>query len=485
MIDRERINQELLTKYGSQFWLRNRIVPLEKNTSTLVVATEKGDDLIFKSQIQYFIQVNIDWESLSGPDLEKWLEELDAMEESDRILHELEENKEQLQDFSHLQEASESKPVIRLTDNVLQRGIAEGATDIHFEPDEHSLKIRYRIDGMLREIQTLPAWVMAALTSRLKIIANLDIAEKRIPQDGRIKWKQGQEHMDMRVSTLPTRFGEKVVIRILKQTETLKDIVHIGMHSEMLKQMKYLLSRPQGMIFVTGPTGSGKSSTLYAGLRSISEKEINITTIEDPIEYELDKANQVQINEKAGLTFSSALRSILRQDPDVILVGEIRDNETASIAVQASQTGHLVLSTLHTNDALSAITRLKDLKIAPFLIASSVLAVLAQRLVRKTCSECMQWVESSASLKNMIPGLPDKVPEAKGCDRCSQSGYRGRIAVFELVTMNEEMKHLISTNSSEKDIREQASYYSLIMDGLEKLKLGLTTPEELIRVIVH
>ncbi|HSQ41015.1 MAG TPA: GspE/PulE family protein, partial [Fibrobacteraceae bacterium] len=380
--------------------------------------------------------------------------------------------------------AWEARPVIRLVEGIINEALRQLATDIHVEPEEDSLKIRFRRDGMLRQHLVLPGWVKPAVIGRLKVMSNLDIAEKRLPQDGRIGWDWKGGEVDIRVSSLPTRFGEKVVLRLLRQVVTLQRLDNLGMPTTMKDRLEYFFKRPQGMIFVTGPTGSGKSSTLFAGLQHILNQDINITTIEDPIEYDLPGANQVQINEKAGLTFASALRSILRQDPDVILVGEIRDPETAHIAVQAAQTGHLVLSTLHTNDSISAITRLKDLGIEPFLIGSAVLCVMAQRLVRKLCKHCMQWDAPSEELRRMIPDLPDRVPRPIGCPACGHTGYRGRVAVFEMLTISPEVRSMILSNVSEGELRRSLHLDPLLSDGFAKMNEGLTSPEEIVRVLL-
>ena len=330
------------------------------------------------------------------------------------------------------------------------------------------------------------------LTSRIKIMADLDIAEKRIPQDGRIRYVIGDEQFDFRVSTLPTHHGEKTVIRILKHDVGLLSLPRIGFTARELESIGELIEKPQGMLFVTGPTGSGKSSTLFACLNAIRKKAINITTIEDPIEYKVEGINQVQINEKAGVTFASTLRSILRQDPDVIFVGEIRDRETAEIAIQASQTGHLVFSTLHTNDAISAITRLKDLGIPGFLIASSLLAILAQRLVRLLCPDCKEKAFLSSELRarwRMVfsgEQIPDSF-SARGCEACHNTGYRGRVGIFELAIISDVVRDLIAENSAESKVRHSlrdAGMKTLLQNGIEKIERGLTTPDELLRVVM-
>jgi type IV pilus assembly protein PilB len=391
-----------------------------------------------------------------------------------------------------LRRETEAEPVVRMVNLILDDAIQKGASDIHIEPHEDSLHIRNRIDGMLLEMMDLPGWMQSPITSRLKILANLDIAEKRVPQDGRIKRVVNGEEIDMRVSTLPTHHGEKTVIRLLRHNATLLQLESIGLEGSDLQTVIELINKPQGMLFITGPTGSGKSSTLFASLNRIKSKAINITTIEDPIEYKLQGINQVQINEKAGLTFADTLRSILRQDPDVILVGEIRDSETAQIALQSSQTGHLVFSTLHTNDSFSAITRLRDLGIPSFLVASGVLGVIAQRLVRIICTECKETYKPDEAAifryKTVFGDQP--IPPSftgKGCKKCNNTGYKGRTGIFEFLPMDPALRDLISRNEPEQALRDHArknGMKPLIYHGLEKVKTGTTSVEELLRVVL-
>ncbi len=394
--------------------------------------------------------------------------------------------------IERLRRETEAEPVVRMVSLILDEAVGKGASDIHLEPHENSLHIRYRIDGMLLDMMDLPEWMQNPLTSRVKILANLDIAEKRVPQDGRIKRVVAGEEVDLRVSTLPTHHGEKTVIRILRHTEAMLQLESLGLEGRDLERMIDLVNKPQGMLFVTGPTGSGKSSTIFACLNRIKSKAINITTIEDPIEYKLPGVNQVQINDKAGLTFADTLRSILRQDPDVILVGEIRDTETAQIALQASQTGHLVFSTLHTNDSISAITRLRDLGIPPFLVASAVLGVLAQRLVRVICPECKAEYQPHDEIRfryKMVMGdaaFPDSF-YGRGCKSCNQTGFKGRTGVFEFLRIDPAIRELITRNESENAIREASSnagMTKLADHGLAKVRAGITSIEELLRVVL-
>jgi type IV pilus assembly protein PilB len=386
----------------------------------------------------------------------------------------------------------ESEPVVKMVALLFDEAISQRASDIHIEPAEDNAIVRFRIDGLLHRHTDMATSMFVPVTSRIKILANLDIAEKRIPQDGRIRYESEGKQYDFRVSTLPTHYGEKTVVRILKHDLALIDVRNIGIGGRELELIDEMIEKPQGMIFVTGPTGSGKSSTLFACLNKIRHKAINITTIENPIEYKLDGVNQVQINEKAGVSFATTLRSILRQDPDVILIGEIRDRETAEIAMQASQTGHLVFSTLHTNDSISAITRLKDLGIPGYLISSSLLAVLAQRLVRQICTFCRRPVQSTEDLRKRWKAAMGTIPlppnfEGAGCRECGNTGFLGRTGIFEMFTVTEEVRGLISENISETKLRKELRTHgmkTMIENGVEKISGGITTPQELLRVVM-
>jgi type IV pilus assembly protein PilB len=382
-------------------------------------------------------------------------------------------------------------PIIRLVNLILSDAAAAGASDIHIEPQEGSVQVRQRVDGLLRDVMTLPHNLQDQTISRLKIISGMDIAERRKPQDGRSRLRYEGRRIDLRVSTLPTQFGEKVVIRLLNSDRAILPLDQIDFSSENLRIMRSFMSRPQGMILVTGPTGSGKTSTLYTALNSIKSSSNNIVTLEDPIEFQLPGVNQMQINARAGVTFASGLRSILRQDPNVILVGEIRDQETAEIALQASQTGHLLLSTVHTNDAPATITRLFDLGIPPFLVASSLIGILAQRLVRRPCPSCVTRAWPSEAAIEKAGGL-SKLPadgrwvSAKGCEKCAQSGVKGRLAIHEVLEINDEVRDLIAKQASEQSIRaagKRGGMQTLFEDGLAKAAQGFTTLDELLRVV--
>ncbi len=387
-------------------------------------------------------------------------------------------------------ELTEEAPIIRLLNALIQQAIKEKASDIHIEPYEKDLEVRFRIDGILRKVITPPKIIKDALVSRVKIMAGLDIAEKRLPQDGRIRLIAGGRDIDMRVSIVPTTHGERAVLRILDREQGLKGLWELGLSKQQERIIENLVKRPNGIILVTGPTGSGKTTTLYAALNRIDRDERNIITVEDPVEYQLKGVGQIQVNPKIGLTFASGLRSILRQDPDVIMVGEIRDVETAEIAIQASLTGHLVLSTLHTNDASSAITRLLDMNIEPFLIASSLTAVLAQRLVRTLCPQCREsytpTAEESSYFDHQIK--PSSLNKGRGCGYCADSGYSGRTGIFELLRVDNEVRRLITSRMDSQTIKDytlSTGMPSLFSDGLLKASQGITTLEEVLRVTLR
>jgi general secretion pathway protein E len=370
-----------------------------------------------------------------------------------------------------LLESSDDAPVIRMINALLTQSLREGASDIHIEPFEQTSVVRFRIDGALRDIVRPRKAIHASLISRIKIMSQLDIAEKRLPQDGRITLRIGGKPVDVRVSTLPTGHGERAVLRLLDKEAGRLDLSHLGMSPDLLPQFDKLINQPHGIVLVTGPTGSGKTTTLYAALSRLNASTTNIMTVEDPIEYDLNGIGQTQVNARIDMSFGKALRAILRQDPDVIMIGEIRDLETAQIAVQASLTGHLVLATLHTNDAASAVTRLLDMGIEPFLLSSSLLGVMAQRLVRKLCPHCKKqegarWV-------------------AVGCERCGHTGYHGRVGVYELLETNEQIRAQIHNRVSEAQIRDtalQAGMHTMREDGERWVRDGITTEAELVRV---
>ncbi len=396
-------------------------------------------------------------------------------------------------DISSVTEASDDAPVVRLVHLIITQAVSDRASDIHIEPQERDLRIRFRVDGVLHEILRQPRSMQAGVISRLKIMAEMDIAERRIPQDGRMGLVVQGKAIDLRVASLPTVYGEKVVMRILDKSSILLKLEDLGFSEGNYSRFKESYTKPYGMILVTGPTGSGKSTTLYATLNILNSIDRNIITVEDPVEYRLGGINQIQTNVKAGLTFASALRSILRADPDVVLIGEVRDRETAQISIEAALTGHLVLTTLHTNDAPSAVSRLIEMGIEPFLVASAVDAVLAQRLARRLCDNCKEpYVPTrEALLENKFPiGDNDEIPKLYrpiGCVKCAKTGYRGRLAVHEVMTMTEGIERLVVERRSTDDISRLAVEQGmevLRFDGMTKVKLGLTSLEEIQRVIV-
>lgn len=383
-------------------------------------------------------------------------------------------------------ESTEKPPVVKAVDLIVSQAITDRASDIHIEPDENILRVRYRIDGILHENLQLPIHLHPVIVSRIKILSGMNIAEKRVPQDGHIEFKAEGKEVDMRVSTFPTIRGEKIVLRLLYRGSIRYGLTELGFPPNMLKKFESLISHPHGIILVTGPTGSGKTTTLYAALDKISAKEINITTIEDPVEYELSSLNQSQINPRAGWTFEAGLRNILRQDPDVIMVGEIRDMETARMAIQSALTGHLVFSTLHTNDASGTVTRLIDMGIEPFLVSSSIIGALAQRLVRLICPRCKETYEPGKEfLETLGLDADTKLYRGKGCHNCNNTGYRGRTGIFEFMIPGEELRSLIITKSPPHLIRQAARRGGMITlreAGLPLVKKGRTTVEELLRV---
>ena len=386
-----------------------------------------------------------------------------------------------------LLEQSDDAPVIRLINALLTEAIKEGASDVHIETFENSLIVRVRVDGVLREILSLQRTLASLLVSRIKVMARLDIAEKRIPQDGRISLKVAGKEVDVRVSTLPSSNGERVVLRLLDKAAGRLKLSHLGMLDANMKSVKALLGKPYGILLVTGPTGSGKTTSLYASLTELNDKTRNILTVEDPIEYNLEGIGQTQVNTKVDMTFARGLRAILRQDPDVVMVGEIRDTETAEIAVQASLTGHLVLSTLHTNTAVGALTRLQDMGIEPFLLSSSLLGVIAQRLVRVLCEHCKERYtpdEAECEQLGIDCGDPKPIYHAKGCKECNFNGYKGRTGIYEVIMVDEEVRRMIHGNKSEQEITDYVRAVSpgIREDGSRKVLEGKTTLEEILRV---
>lgn len=426
----------------------------------------------------------------SSPEFDLIDDNLVDVDEFDKLVHGAVDNVEVVENQTTDETDEIGGPIIKIVNGILIKAIKLGASDIHFEPYERSFRVRYRVDGVLRREMTLPIQIKNAIVSRLKIMSKLDIAERRLPQDGRIKLRLGKgREMDFRVSTVPVLFGEKVVLRLLDKSALQLDMAKLGFEESSLEDFKNALRKPVGMILVTGPTGSGKTTTLYSALSELNKETENITTAEDPVEYNFMGINQVQMHEEIGLTFASALRAFLRQDPDIIMVGEIRDFETAQIAVQAALTGHLVLSTVHTNDAPGTVTRLIDMGIEPFLISSAVILILAQRLIRKICMECREPIKVHPQLLIDLGVSPDEVKtfpvyKGKGCPICNHTGYKGRVGLYEVMPIKEEIKELILSRASTSEIKKEAmrlGMKTLRQSGIIKIRDGLTTIEEVLR----
>lgn len=480
-----------------QFLKKHKIVPLESPNGMFIAVNDPSNfqsldvlrhilgwediQVILSSHATILSSINFAYDQ-SSDSAEEFIQDMNE-ESPDSIISEIGETADLLDDTS-------DAPIIKLFNLVLSRAVKDRASDIHIEPYQNSLVIRYRIDGVLYNILTLPKRIQSSLVSRVKIMAKLNIAEKRLPQDGRIDIRIGDRSVDIRVSVIPTAFGERVVLRLLDKTGIIFKLIDLGIDRERFELFNNLIKSPYGIVLVTGPTGSGKTTTLYAALSTINDPEINIITIEDPIEYQIEGIGQIQVNRKIGITFAKGLRSIVRQDPDVILVGEIRDRETAEIAIQSSLTGHLVFSTLHTNDAASAITRIIDMGIEPFLVTSSVIAIIAQRLIRVLCPECKEgYIPDDESLAKIgIDRLmleDHKIYMRKGCATCMNTGYKGRTAIFEMMVLDDHLKKLILQTSDANQIKRiaiESGMSTLLQDGTHKVLEGITTIEEVFRV---
>ncbi|NMY49454.1 type II secretion system ATPase GspE [Pseudomonas sp. WS 5011] len=482
-----------LRRLPFSFAKRHGVVLLSvEGASSLVY--RPGVELVALSEAQRFVGVQLPLQALSAEAFEQALAKAYQHDSASMQLAEdiggsldLAALAEQVPETEDLLEQEDDAPIIRLINAILGEAIKENASDIHLETFEKRLVVRFRVDGILREVLEPKRELAALLVSRIKVMARLDIAEKRIPQDGRISLKVGGREVDVRVSTLPSANGERVVLRLLDKQAGRLNLQHLGMSARDRDQMEATVRKPHGILLVTGPTGSGKTTTLYASLVSLNDRTRNILTVEDPIEYHLEGIGQTQVNSKVDMTFARGLRAILRQDPDVVMVGEIRDKETAEIAVQASLTGHLVLSTLHTNSAIGAITRLVDMGIEPFLLSSSLLGVLAQRLVRVLCPHCKeayQADEAECKLLGVPFAQPPTLYHARGCAECHQQGYRGRTGIYELVVFDDHLRTLIHNAASEQDMTRHARTLgpSIREDGRRKVLEGATTVEEVLRV---
>ncbi|MFH1778441.1 MAG: type II secretion system ATPase GspE [Candidatus Omnitrophota bacterium] len=466
------------------------LIPLFKIGETLTVAMVDPMDVFAIDELRLKTHCEIEPVVVSEKELLKALDQYyGAKGTMEDVIKSIDKEKLGLKEgvepgLKTLEGLVEEAPVVKLVNLMIIEAIKAGASDIHIEPDENVMRTRYRVDGVLHEVTSPPKHLQPAVISRVKILSGMDIAEKRIPQDGRFQLKLENRQIDLRVSTVPTVYGENVVLRLLDLMSILLGLSELGFSSETLKIYEKLIRKSYGIILVTGPTGSGKTTTLYSSISTINSPEKNIITIEDPIEYRLELVRQMQVNPKAGLTFANGLRSMLRQDPDIIMVGEIRDLETAEIAIQAALTGHLVFSTLHTNDAPGAITRLVDMGVEPFLIASSVIGIIAQRLVRKICNDCKEPY-TPAFLKDMGISEQAKFYRGKGCKKCMDTGYKRRVGIFELMVPNDELRALTVAKASSNEIRKAAlksGMKTMRDDGVEKTKTGITTLEEVLRV---
>ena len=490
----EDVSREAFDMLGYDYIKQSLVMPVEIHGETLVIAMSEPNNVFAIDDVKRQTGMKVEIVVSSMQNIKEVCDEFSEgsygydVDELINDIADIEVVQETEVEAEDLEKSAGESPVIKLVNLLLTGAVREKASDIHIEPKEKYSKVRYRIDGVLFESRKIPAKMHPAIVSRIKIMANLDISERRIPQDGKIAVLMGGRGIDLRISTLPTSHGEKVVIRILDSKSIMKGLDNCGMEQDVLELFRSQVQLPHGILLVTGPTGSGKSTTLYSALGQMDSTTLNISTVEDPVEYDLETCNQVQANEKVGLTFASALRSLLRQDPDIIMVGEIRDGETARIAVQAALTGHLVLSTLHTNDAPSTISRLVNIGIEPYLIASSLNGVLAQRLVRRICPNCKENYTIPEHLHKYIHaagGDPAQLVHGAGCSQCRQSGYQGRAGIFEFLVIDDNFRELINRDSSGDAMRTAfaaSEYNSLFDDGIEKVKQGITTIEEVLRV---
>jgi type IV pilus assembly protein PilB len=473
---------------------RHMVIPVRYEANRLVVAMADPANVIALDDLRTLAKVDLQPVVSTRSEVLAAIDRIyRAGDELDSLSSAMEVNGEEEEDLSKIREVVEDAPIVKFVNLLITQGIQDGASDIHLEPSEYDLRVRFRIDGVLHEVMRSPKAIQSGVISRLKIMSDINIAERRIPQDGRLSVNAFGKKVDLRVATLPTVWGEKVVMRILDNTTAMLDLKDLGFAAGNLERYQQSFTKPYGMILVTGPTGSGKSTTLYSTLNKINRPEVNIITVEDPVEYRLAGINQVQTHAKAGLTFAAALRSILRADPDIVLIGEIRDHETALIAIEAALTGHLVLATLHTNDAPSAVTRLIEMGIEPFLVGSALDCVLAQRLARRLCSKCKEPYTPTAETLQAAryPWKPDEplptLHRAVGCSYCAKTGYKGRLALHEVMQVTEEVERLTVERASSSKIEQVAhteGMVSLRLDGMAKVALGVTSLDEILRVVV-
>ncbi|QDU33972.1 Type II secretion system protein E [Poriferisphaera corsica] len=491
------VNSQYIDQLGLDFCKSHQILPLDQQGARILVCVVDPDNLVIIDEVSHKLKASVKLVITTDEAINRVIDELAASSGQDQqdienVIGDMHEDEveivESKEEDLDLEKIAEESPIIRYVNYLISNAVKERASDIHIEPQEKVVKIRLRIDGILFESVSPPIQMHAAIISRLKIMANLDISERRLPQDGRIRAMIHGRKLDLRLSTLPTASGEKAVLRILDTQSIQVTLNQLGMDEEALTIWKRQIDQPHGIILVTGPTGSGKTTTLYSSLGQMNREKLNISTVEDPVEYHLGGINQTQVHERIGMSFSAALRSLLRQDPDVIMVGEIRDTETARIAIQASLTGHLVLSTLHTNDAPSSVTRLINIGVEPYLIGASVNATLAQRLVRKICDHCKTQIQPTDAVSEHLAmygiGI-DQIWQGEGCDKCRGTGYSGRVGIYELLVMNDNLRDKISNNPNVSQFRRmciESGMTTLREDGLKKVVKGFTTVEEVMRV---
>lgn len=481
------VDKNLFSLIPKEMARRNLIVPLKREGNKLFVTMANPMDFIVIDDLRLSTGFQVET-AISTKD--EILRTINKYYDVDDGLSELLDELPQLDSGQGDSITDLDSPIVRLVNQILSNAVIQRASDIHIDPQETKVLVRYRIDGVLKVERVLPKNMQSVLTARIKIMSNLDITEHRVPQDGRIKLNLEFHPVDLRVSTLPTVYGEKIVMRLLDMGSTLNDLNKLGFNVLNLKRFNEMIEKPTGIVLITGPTGSGKSSTLYAALNKLNSDEVNIITVEDPVEYQLEGINQVQVNTNVGMTFAAGLRSILRQDPNIIMVGEIRDKETAEVSIRASLTGHLVLSTLHTNDSIGTVTRLLDMGVEPFLLAATLSGIVAQRLVRKVCRDCVEEQEPSKREVEIFArrGMKiDKIHRGKGCPSCNMTGYKGRLALHEVLVISDDMRRVIMNGDSFQNLREIAvknKTIFLIDDGLLKVKQGLTTTEEVLRVAI-
>ncbi|BAU26985.1 type IV pilus assembly protein PilB [Aneurinibacillus soli] len=482
---RYRLDPSLSSIVPEEVARRNMLIPIKKEGNRLTIAMVDPMDYFAIDELRMSTGFAIEPVIATRDEVQRAINRIYSMQDS---VKELMENINSASDVEEAEVMDEDSPIVRLVNQMFEQATQLRASDIHIDPQDDGVRIRYRIDGMLRTERVLPRHMHGILTARLKIMANLNIAERRVPQDGRMQLRIAYKEYDIRVSVLPTVFGEKMVMRLLDLTNVMMEIDQLGLTRRNLVAFREIIRKPNGIFLLTGPTGSGKSTTLYAVLHHLNREDVNIITVEDPVEYQLEGINQVQVNSAIGMTFASSLRSILRQDPDIIMIGEMRDTETAEIGIRAALTGHQVLSTLHTNDAISSVIRMSDMGIEPFLIASSVNGVMAQRLVRRICKECRDEYpvnEHEQAIFAQRGVKVEKLWRGKGCAACNLTGYRGRAALHEIFSLDDTMRRMIAERAPASELRRHAMKNGMILlldDGLIKVTQGITTMEEVLRV---